>query len=842
MSGSLFRTIFRDWLRRPLQSALMVFGIALGVSVVVAIDSANLSATRSFDLSTEAIVGRATHQVRAGPAGMPEAVYRQLRLAGGQQAAAPVVEGLAVAPELAGRTVRLLGIDPLAEAPFRDLLPAPGELPPGLSDLITRPGTAILSQDLAEGLPGPTLQLQLGDRVARLSVIGALRTSGSGTGPRMQDVVLMDLSTAQELLGMVGRLSRIDLILEGDQAAGIVGRLPDGVSLAPASEQRRVAEELTAAFRLNLSALSLLALVVGIFLVYNTVTFSVLQRRGVHAALRALGVTGGQILGMVLLEAGVISAAGSVLGLGLGWLLAQGAIAMVSQTIHDLYLPIRVTQVQVLPPVLLKGVIMGIAAGQIAAALPAWEAGHVETAAALRRSSLEHRVRSWLPGVTFAGLVSTLAGGLLLLVTRQSLAASLGGIFAILIGLALLAPQSTMLLMGLFGRLLPRVLGPFGRMAPRSVSGAISRTGVAVAALMVSLSVAIGVGLMIGSFRSTVENWLGLTLRADIFVGVPEGRGSWSVGWLSPELQHSIEGVDGVERVEPFRSTTIDSEVGEVQLLVVDALREREADLYRFARGSPQAAWQRVREGAVLVSEPFAYRHRAQTEAGAIQLRNDRGLQAYDIAGVYYDYSSEHGAVMMSRQVYLRDWSDPNLTSLGVFARDGQATGRLADDIRAALAGSGVLVQENQELRQQALRVFDSTFAITSALRMLAVLTALAGVVSALLALQLERSRELATLRALGLTLPGLQGLTLLETGLVGTAAGLLSLPTGLLLALLLIYVINLRSFGWTIQMQLTPQPFLQAMLVGVGSALAAAIYPVLRLGRRPLAAGLRQE
>jgi putative ABC transport system permease protein len=153
-----------------------------------------------------------------------------------------------------------------------------------------------------------------------------------------------------------------------------------------------------------------------------------------------------------------------------------------------------------------------------------------------------------------------------------------------------------------------------------------------------------------------------------------------------------------------------------------------------------------------------------------------------------------------------------------------------------------VLVQQNHQLRQQALRVFDGAFAITSALRLLAVLTAFVGVLSALLALQLERSRELATLRALGLTRAGLQGLTLLETGLMGAAASLFSLPTGLLLALLLIYVINVRSFGWTIQLQLLPGPFLQAILVGITSALAAAVYPVLRLARRPLAASLWAE
>jgi putative ABC transport system permease protein len=843
MRPGLIRTVARDVLRRPLQTGLMVFGVALGVSVLVAIDTANVSAIRSFDLSTEAIVGRATHQLRGGPAGIAEEVYPWLRAEIGIRAAAPVVEGIALAPDLGGQTLRVLGVDPLAEGPFRDLLPA-GSVP-GLMDLYTRPGAAILGQALAARLgrpSGSTVRLQVGEQLREVTVLGVLRPAEAQSRLRLDDVVVLDLASAQELLGMVGRLSRIDLILDPEQAARLARLLPADLVLQPASDQRRVAQDLTAAFRLNLTALSLLALVVGMFLVYNTMTFSVLQRREVHAVLRALGVTTGQILGMVLLEAGAIAALGSVCGLALGWLLAQGVIGLVSQTVHELYLPLGVTRVEVLPGVMAKAALMGLAAGLAAAAAPAWEAGQVPVTEALRRSALEQGLRARLPKVTRAGLACGLAGGVLLVVPRESLLASLAGMFAVLIGLALFVPQLTLGLMRLCSRLLPNSLGAFRRMAPRAIGAAISRTGVAIAALMVSLSVAIGVGLMIASFRSTVQNWLDLTLRADVYVGVSEGGGIWSAGRLTEATAERLRSLPGVARVEPFYAVTVDSEVGPVQLLVVDAARERDARLYRFAAGSAHAAWERVQAGAVLVSEPFAYWHPEAAEAGSILLRTRFGLRRLDIAGVYYDYSSEHGAILLGRDAFLSQWDDPGPTSLGVFALPDVATADLAGRIRQALAGSPVLIQENRQLRQEALQVFDSTFAITSALRVLAVLTAFVGVLSALLALQLERSRELATLRALGLTRAGLQRLTLLETGLMGAAASLFSLPTGLLLALLLIYVINLRSFGWTIQMQLWPAPFLQATLVGITSAVLAGVYPVMRLARRSIAGALWAE
>src|SRR5262249_48832488 len=182
------------------------------------------------------------------------------------------------------------------------------------------------------------------------------------------------------------------------------------------------------------------------------------------------------------------------------------------------------------------------------------------------------------------------------------------------------------------------------------------------------------------------------------------------------------------------------------------------------------------------------------------------------------------------------------ISGIAVYVAPGADVQPVANALRAALSGTQLQVQVNRELRQQALNIFDRTFAITNALRLLAVVVAFIGVLSALMALQIERSRELATLLALGLTNAQLWRLTLLETGLMGLAAGLLSLPTGFILALVLIYVINLRSFGWTIQLTVDPWVFAQAVAVSVVAALLAAVYPMRRLLKLPVAAALRQE
>src|SRR5262249_24965778 len=283
------------------------------------------------------------------------------------------------------------------------------------------------------------------------------------------------------------------------------------------------------------------------------------------------------------------------------------------------------------------------------------------------------------------------------------------------------------------------------------------------------------------------------------------------------------------------------SDVGEIVLGVTDSRRTRSEALYRFASGSPREVWEAMGAGAVIVSEPFA-RHHDLPDRGRLVLKTDRGDQAFPVAGIFYDYATEEGTVFMSRAVYERYWDDRAVSSIAAYVEPGRPGPEVVDALRRALAVTAPRVSENRALRTQALRIFDRTFAVTEALRVLAVVVAFIGVWAALMALLVERTRELATLQALGLTPAQLAGLTLLETGLMGAAAGILSLPTGTLLAIVLVDVINVRSFGWTMRLVLEPSVYAQAPVVGLLAAPPAGIYPRGRLLRRPVAAGLRQE
>jgi putative ABC transport system permease protein len=842
VTRTLLLTGLRDLVRRPLHTGLMVLGVALGTAVVIGIDLANTSARRGFARSTEAVAGRATHQVLGGPSGLPQDVLRRLRVEAGLRASAPVVEGYAVALDLGQQPLHVLGLDPLSEAPFRDHLGGGSLAEPGLARLFVDARAAVVGSALASrhGLRlGSPLRLRVQDRIETLEVAGIAR---GGEEAALETLVLMDVGAAQRLFRMGDRLSRVDLVATEGDLARVRALLPAGARLAPASEQIAAVGQLTEAFQLNLTALSLLALVVGMFLIYNTVTFSVVQRRAVIGTLRLLGATPGQVFGLVLLETAAASAVGTLLGLGLGFVLGQGAVRLVTQTINDLYYVLSVSGAPLAPASVVKAALLGLGAGTLSALAPALEAARVEPVEALRRTSYETGARRLLPKVGVSGAALAVAGGLLLAASERSLLASFAALFAIVLGLALLAPLATVAAMALATPLASRLAGTLGRLATRTVTRSVSRTGVAVGALAVSVSVAIGVGLMIASFRSTVGNWLDLTLRADVYVAAPSAGGSRAFPTIDPAVPGRLAAVPGVAWVETFRATRVASPLGEVNLAVADPRRARDTHLYRSAEGDPEKAWDAARAGAVIVTEPFAYRHRLPARGATVTLETDRGPRTFPVAGVFYDYATEQGTVFITRDVYERHWDDRGITSVGAHLAPGADLGEVTRAVRAALAGTALTATPNRALRETALRIFDRTFAVTQSLRLLAVVVAVIGVWSALMALQVERTRELATLATLGLDEGRQWALGFLETGLMGATAGLLALPLGGLLAVILVHVINVRSFGWTMRLEPDPWLFAQAFLVSVGAAMLAAVYPLLRLRRLSLAEGLRAD
>ncbi len=360
---------------------------------------------------------------------------------------------------------------------------------------------------------------------------------------------------------------------------------------------------------------------------------------------------------------------------------------------------------------------------------------------------------------------------------------------------------------------------------------------------MIAVSVTIGVQVMISSFRTTVVLWLEQTLQGDIYLSAPGLSAERPDAPLDPQAIALAQAYPQAESSAAVRIVTVESDQGAVQLVAVSEEPEMNARLFLSAQGSPQQAWQAVKDGAILLSEPLANRLGISTPGGMLSFLTPEGWRLFPVAGIYADYTSTSGAIRMSLPVYRRLWSDDRLNGVTLFLPPEADVDAVTTDLRTQLtAFPNIQVNPSGALRQGAMDVFDRTFAITTSMQLVTTLVAFIGVLSSLLALQLEKAREMGILRAIGLTVAEMRRLTLWETGLLGASAGLLALPTGYILAWILIFVINQRSFGWTLQMEVAPAPFIQAFLLAVTAALLAALYPAWRLGRMAIAEALRGE
>ncbi len=827
---------------------LSVVGIALGVAVVVSVDLANTSASRAFELSAETVTGRATHQILGATGTLSDDVYSQLRRAG-MRPAAPVVEGYA-SLERSDRTFQVIGIDPLADAPFRPYLGTGSSSDLDLGAFMTK-NVALMGGPTSEALNlsiGDTLRVDVEGTSYRLPLQGVIEPQNERTRRAINNLLVVDISTAQRLFDQEGRLSRIDLILpseDPDREAlleQLRAALPEGARLQRSERRTETVEQMTQAFDLNLTALSLLALVVGAFLIYNTMTFSIVQRRGLIGRLRALGVTRGQIFRVVLGEAAILGLLGTGLGLLLGIVLASGLVQLLTQTINDLYFVVEVRELSITPWILAKGSLLGMVTTLGAALLPAREATNAPVSTVLRRSTQETNVQQLAPRLAAAGLGTGGLGVLLLVLTEQSLWAGYGALLCLLIAAALVTPFVVMKLAQALRPVLGRLVGVMGRMAARGVVTSLSRTGVAIAALMIAIAATVGVGIMIDSFRGTVSDWLNQTLQADVYVQPPSQVFRRSDATLDSTVVDRLRGMDGIAGSYSVRRVQVQAEVGPTELVAVEPGPET-ADVYQFKSGDSEAVWNTLRDtAAVVVSEPYSHRHDVGV-GDSLQLQTSRGPTTFPVEGVYYDYGSEIGLVLMTRSTYEHFYDDRGVSGLAFYAAENQDVDALIADMRAEVAGlQEVLIRSNRALRETSLQVFDRTFTITTVLRLLAIAVAFIGVLTALMALALEQRRELGVLRATGMTPPQVGGYVTLQTGLMGVIAGLLSLPVGYVLAYVLVFVINKRSFGWTLQMTVPLDVLGQALLLAVGAALLAGLYPTWRMAQARPARALREE
>ena len=820
-----YRLVVRPVFREPVRTSLTLLAIALGVAVVLAIDLAGTAAAGSFRSSIETLAGENDLEiVTAG--GVPENLVGKLKGLPYPLRITPRIEDYAVVVA-SKQTLPLIGLDLVAEA-------SEGEASSSISgaDDAWKYLSAMDSVWVGESSgwkSGETITLLVNDQVVTYTVRGVFPDANGNT-----TAIVMDISAAQYALKRFGRVDRI--LIRVPQSPGLeqwqsrlAQALSPGVQVRAAGAGTNENRRMLAAFRWNLQLLSYIALIVGAFLIYNTISVSVVRRRAEIGIVRALGASRGLVLAAFVGEAACFGLLGALIGMPVGRLMAAGAVQLMGATVEALYVSSRPGVIALTPVSVFVAMLVGVGVAVASAYSPAREASLVPPVEAMAQGRREyathvHKTRDvWIAvamGVTAAAASRAPAiGGKPLF----GYCAALLLVCASAFGMPALVDAIT----AVASRLLKRVLGVEAVLASRSLSSSLRRTSVLVGALSTAIAMMTAVAIMVGSFRETVLVWMGDQLPADLYMRPAGNIAADRHPTLSVELPEQIARLPGIAAIDRLREYEISYEgmpagLGSIELNI---LREYHNADFLSGRRTSEVLAQLRDSNAVVVSEPFANKHHLRT-GDSITLSLGESRAAFRVAGVYYDYSSERGSILMDRTVMLRYLPDPAASNLAIYVAPGAGIEEVRAEIERAAAGHQVLMFTNRDLRGEALRVFDRTFAITYALEAIAVLIAVMGVAGALLALVIDRRRELGLLRFLGAASGQIRKLIIIEAGLIGLLANLAGVALGFTLSLILIYVVNKQSFGWTIRFHWPVAVLLGALTTVYAATVLAGLYP----------------
>jgi len=855
IASSLFsHFILRPMRAEPVRSGLTALGVMLGVAVMLAIQLANSGSLRGFSAALDAVSGKAALEITSPPLGLDETLLPGMSWLREYGIATPVIESdvMAVAGE-SREMLRIIGVDAMRDPALRDYA-LPGEAKANktaatgmeLMAFLGKPNSLILTQTFAQRhslKAGDSLRLLVGDRERVCEISAVLEAAGKGMSQSAlaaQSLAIMDIANAQFVLDKPGRIDRIELRLHDglpveDAEQKVKQRLPEGLSAQRPQRRSAAVEKMLAAFHFNLTMLSGIALVVGLFLIYNTVSVAVMTRRREIGMLRTLGVTRGQVLRLFMGEAMILGFIGALLGVPLAKLMAEVAIALTSTTVDTLYVA-TAAQVPALTWIhwaMAFGIALPLSL--LAAVQPAREAAQVTPVEAMRTEAgavggLE-KISKW------KGLVSALVCLIVgYLATRQPAVSGLPlwGYFACLcaiVGMSLLVPMVLQGTAHLLRALLGKLFGIEGRLAASQIRASTHRLSVSVAALAVSLALTVAIAVMVGSFRQTVLYWVDQTLGADLYVrpGTPprsQSPPTFSKPTLKTLREHSaVLAFDGYRSMDmPYQGRIVKLGTGDFEVQM------QHGRIALKTPGDAKSILRRAKDlGEVFVSESFALRFQVK-EGDLIPLPTPRGEQAFRIAALFYDYSNDSGTITMDKSLFQKWFGESLPTHVAIYLKPGVDAEVVKTELVRSLDGRGfVAIFTNAGLREEVLRIFDSTFAITWALEIIAIVVAMAGVAATMMTLVLERKDEIRLLRIAGAEASQVRRTIVIESGLLGAVSQGLGLIVGLLLSLVLIHVINPQSFGWSIQFY-TPWAFLGAStLLTLLGTMMAGLWPARR-------------
>lgn len=828
-------------------SLLTVIGVALGVASVLAIQIINRSALSAFEGSMQAVSGDADLTILGRTPAIPDSLLPTVLGQAGVRSAWPLVRIPVALADTSGTMGRLetefldvVGVD------FFTSVRIPWEGRPGdLSASLREPGWAAFSPVLAaqHGWDiGDSVTVWAGSRRVGLHV-GALVDFTELSPLASPRLVVTDISQAQALLGRAGWIQQIDVVLSNGADVDAVtdslrARLGSAVRVVTPEERSDQARGLLSAFRLNLTAMSMISLFVGLFLIYSATQASLVRRRREFGTLRSIGAGRGQVLGLILSEVAIVGMLGVSLGLPLGYAVARANIDVVSIALTNLYLIEEISAVDTPPGLFLIAGITGVVGSLLGALIPALDMSRRDPRQLLSSLTLHQRIDSLAPRLGWLAMAALVAaGGWFAVGGHRWQHAGFVLAVALLAALPLLTPITI--------RWLTRPLQNTGFgvvYSMRSLGSRLQSSAFAVASLGVAVSMLVGISIMVDSFRDTLQVWIETTVQADIYVSPAAWRGPGQEAFLDEDLANALAGHTSVRAVDRLRAFAAYTEADDrVMVAGVDVGLPDVSRRFTLLAGDATQAFDRVHAaGQILAGETLARRFDLWV-GDELRLHTSKGVQVFTIAGVYYDYDARGGGVLMDLRTLREHWGHDGLNGIALYLHAGQDADEVVDQLRSAPGVEALEMISNRRLRAEAIEIFDQTFAVTRLLQVISLAIAVCGVSLMLLVMAREQVSEVALYRAIGATRRQVFGLFVGKGLGMGGLGIVLGGVGGVLLALVLIFVINRAYFGWTIQWHWPWWTFVEQAAMILLATVASSLYPAWRASLTP-ATELRKE
>ncbi len=858
---------------------MTVLGVALGVAVLVAVVATNHSVLDSFR-STLGEVGGTVHlEVRGGDTGLPEEVLDTVRKVAGVRCASVAIQrsldldqGGDPQGQRAGEAVALLGINftedinilkalyGIEGAPAQKNSASDQELANPL-DVLDRQRQLIVSEEFARKYhkkQGETIDLLTKDGAQPFTLFAVVQARG----PHKAfggNLAILDYLDAQEIFGLQGRVDRIDVAATDPEKAGEIEALAQRLKQAtgnlyrvePPSARQARQQHLLRSFHLGLTIGAGIALLVGMFLIYHTLSISVTQRRSEIGILRAAGATRRQVVQLFTMEGAAFGLIGSVLGVGIGRYLAQFLLQQAAGPITDIYVRVHAQEVTLEPVVQLGAVLLGTVSATLAALVPARAASRLSPVDTIRNPAFSHVSvglgvfgRRDVAALLLATAAPFVAQGPVIAGFPWFGIASMG---LVLLAATLWSRTAVSLFNRLFSPVAGRLFGLHGRLAADNVARNADKGAVTVASLMVGLSMVVASSTMTGSFQHSIDQWVEQAVPADLFVTSNARLGGTKNQPLEPDLGKKISDIAGVRGVDLVRLRNVDFRDTQILLLSIDVhirfSMHQTAWTVSHWTGEKSAVISRMQKGeGVVISETLSHRF-GLAPGDQVELQTPQGLEKFLILGTIVDYSSDQGAVFIDRALYIQHWRDELVDTFEPYVQPGASLEKVRSEILSRYGKQyRLFVLTNAEFRSEIKRMIGQLFEVMRALEGVTVLIALLSVVNTLLTAVLDRMREIGVLRAIGMLRSQLVKMILIESLGLSLVGAVIGVAVGLANGSILLDVVSRQDAGWEVPVQIdSPLVATYALVLVVVGVLAAA-YPARVAARIAIVEALGYE